>query len=184
MGYPKALANIHGTPLLTRHLTQHQGYFDGAIVVLGCHFDEITAKCQLSQWTVVQNTRWQDGQARSVQVGLRAVPPQTGVLLSPVDCPPIHYDSYRAFFRAIEKNPNAWALIPTAGGQPGHPIYLAPPAIAAYLHPETPPPMHHFLASIDDKCQRVEVADPRIHLNINTPEELADYHRRYPAQKG
>lgn len=179
MGFPKALADIRGRPLLERHLASFQGAADEIVVVLGCHEEVIRAGCDLGTARVVVNHRWTDGQASSIQRGLMAAAAGSSILLTPVDCAPPSPAVLEALLAA--RGEGAAAIIPTCGGRGGHPVWLAPETRDLLVAPAAPPRLDHALASLGEAARRVEVGDAGILENINNIKDLDRFLAEIPA---
>ena len=105
-----------------------------------------------------------------------AVPPHArGVLLTHVDRPCVRASTLAAL---LEGSPVV-SRVPFHGGAPGHPVFLDAALCDRLAEaPESGPavPLAQWLSAAG--ARRVDVDDPDILLNVNTPAELAAFHAR------
>lgn len=173
MGSPKALAPYGGVPLLLHQLRvlEAEAAIDPIVVVLGSEADALAA--EIAGWhtraRVVVNARWEEGRSSSLEVGAAAIPGTAlGVLVVAVDQP-----LERAVVRALlDAGPSDAVTAPSFAGRRGHPVLL-PGALLGELarassHPEGLRDIVRAAAT-----RLVEVASPRVLLDLNTPEDLA-----------
>lgn len=144
------------------------------IVVLGARAAAVRRALPSSaRWTV--NTTWREGRAGSIRAGARAAPTHAGrIVIASVD-QPCSAEAVRRTIAALAANPDARIAVPRHDGRNGH-----PPVFDAALLPE--------LRRVSERSEGlrelrrrwreatifVEVDDPLVLLNLNTPE---DYRR-------
>lgn len=119
---------------------------------------------------------WADGMRASLRAGLHALPPGVGVLMTHVDRPRVQDET----LRALLTGPPDETRVPTFAGAPGHPVHLAP-ALCERLRRPDATPLDRVLAewaAAGGPLRHIPVDDPDVLLNVNTPAELADLHRR------
>ena len=82
MGQPKQLLLWKGEPLVrsVAHTALAAG-LSPVVLVTGAHGAQVQAAVQGLPVTLVQNPDWESGQSSSVQVGLRAIPQETGAAI-------------------------------------------------------------------------------------------------------
>lgn len=196
MGSPKALVSLRGVPLLLHQLRvlEHAGAFDPIVIVLGSEAAAIAE--HVARWgtraRLVINERWAQGRSTSLEAAAKAImegeamgasakvespslqadvgagPRLAGLLVVAVD-QPLDAEVVRALLAA---GPGPEVLIPSFAGRRGHPVVL-PGALLSELtrasrHPEGLRDIVRGAAA-----RIVEVATPRIHLDLNTPDDLA-----------
>ncbi len=125
---PKCLLRRGGTPLLHHLLRALQAAGVGPVVaVLGHHAAAVGAA--LEGWPVIRvlNPDPQAAPADSLRLGLAALPPgHGGVLVALGDHPWIDAADLRALADAYaQRPPDTDCVLPSHGGQPGHPRVLA-----------------------------------------------------------
>ncbi|MCC6521696.1 MAG: NTP transferase domain-containing protein [Polyangiaceae bacterium] len=96
------------------------------------------------------------------------------VLLTPVDCPPAGPRSVAALRSALALAPAKLAARPRHAGRGGHPVLVRRAALAPYASP-APPPLRELLRSLGPALAEVEVDDPSVLADLDTPASLAAY---------
>jgi len=124
----------------------------------------------------VENPRFADDEMLgSIQVGLRAMGyDPTAALLTPGDLPAIRPATVRALIDAWGESGDA-ICVPVCEGRRGHPVLLprrAWPEVLALASGES---LRSYLRLHAAELRPVEVPDPGIHADIDSP---ADYHGR------
>jgi CTP:molybdopterin cytidylyltransferase MocA len=114
----------------------------------------------------------------SFRVGLEAleVPPTgRGVLTWPVDVPAVRPDTVLALKASALANPQV-LVAPRHQGRSGHPAYMPPAVVSALLTRTFSDPAPEGLRSVAASCGvedlALELDDPAVVLNVNTPEDL------------
>ena len=174
-GQPKQLLDWNGVPLLA-HVADValEAELAPVIVVLGCQAEAARAALSTRPVQVVMNWRWEQGLSTSVQVGLAALPPTTkAVIFMQCDQPLVTPDLLRALVARFEET-GAPIVHPTHAGQRGTPALFARrlfPELAAVSGDEGG---RAVIARHADEVATVEVADPDVLADIDTPN---DYER-------
>lgn len=168
MGRPKALLPLpDGTPLALHQvrLLRAAGC-SRTLVVLGA--DATAIAHHLAGCDVVVNEDWARGRFTSIQAGLRALAGCAGYLLLPVDTAGVRRQTLAAVLREAETR-QPLALRPCHGGKPGRVLWLSD-ALAQDLlrQPAQDARLDERLA---DVAMRLEVEDPALLHNVNTPAE-------------
>jgi CTP:molybdopterin cytidylyltransferase MocA len=177
MGVPKALLRLAVSPprlLLDDQILRLRAAGCEAIAcVLGADASEIEralgAPARSAAVSLCRNAAWRLGPFSSLQVGLAALDPcPRGVLVLPVDVPGV---APASMARLVPEDPDlADAIVPLRGG---HPVWLGPRMVERIVGEPPTTRLDHLLARA--VVRRVEVADPRVTGNINTPEDWARY---------
>lgn len=196
MGSPKALLPLLGEPLLASHLQRFQALDIPVMVVLGYHAAQIVEQLPHVSSVAVWNPQPEQGQFSSLRCGLRAIvgepsplqpcteppsdaPKARSVLVTPVDVPPVEPAVLQTLLAAASSLPPEKALIPTWQGQAGHPILLGSQLVLSCLV-EPPPPHLHAILDASEPHLRVEVTDPQVVLNLNTPQDVELWRQTHP----
>lgn len=96
------------------------------VVVAGAHPAEVRAALGSAQGQVVDNPRWAEGRATSIQVGLATLPADAGgFLLWPVDVCLPGAAAVGELLEAARDHPAYQAWVPSFAGRRGHPILFA-----------------------------------------------------------
>lgn len=170
MGSPKALLRGHaGIPLAVwQAALLRAGGCHSVVVVLGAGIERIRNGLPGGLATV-ENPRWAQGRASSLQAGLGAFPEADGWLFLPVDAVGVKVETIRALLTAAEEDARAiWR--PVHRGEKGHLLWI-PQGMRRELM-QLPP-----AARVDEwvrpLARPLEVDDSAILRNVNTPEEWA-----------
>ena len=170
MGSPKALLRgADGVPLAAKQAAiLRAGGCDPVGVVLGSEIERIRRELP-AEWIPVENPRWAQGRASSLQAGIGAFPAVDGYLFLPVDAVGVRVATVRATLAAAEREPAAvWR--PTCRGEKGNLLWVPREAGTALMRLPAD-------ARVDEwakpRARKVEVEDPAILRNVNTPEEWA-----------
>ncbi len=184
MGSDKALLEFHGQTWVEHQAAQirSSGCIEKLILVdqpgktflyerLMNHVDPSGFLVELAE-----NPRKESQPFESIHMGLERVPDHHGCFISPVDVP-LHQKLITQLWQQCE--PGKTAVKPSYHHQGGHPIWLSPKTIAKFKsHPRR---LDEFLAELT--VDFVEVHDPRVRLNLNTPEEWQAYVSREASEK-
>ena len=183
MGQLKALLPWEGAPLLEHQVgALAEGGCTDIVVVLGHRHDELSPMLEkLAKVRWVHNPDYLQGKTTSLKVGLRAISEANPefILILNVDQP----RSARIVSQVIEHHSKGdhFITIPCHQGKGGHPV-----AVASTLLPELAEiteeaeGMKAVMRRHGDETHRLELSDPDLLLDLNTPEE----YRQALAQRG
>ena len=163
MGHPKALTRIGAETALERIVRAASGM--RVLVVVGEHEDAIRAAHPALDVRWVRNPRPEMGRTGSLQRGLTAA--RGDVLVLPVDHPLVRADTIAMLAARRE----AW-VVPTHRGRGGHPIKLGAMGIAAAMSAPAQTPLREIPRMVGLEVTRIEVDDPGILANLDTPADL------------
>lgn len=172
MGRPKGLLEYRGGTWLEAQVKvlQSQG-IERVVLVLGADAGAYEAvMARLSGVEARLNPDPDRGPFSSLQVGLEGITGSCWV--SPLDVPIM--DDLNGFSVALSADEDA--VVPTFEGRGGHPVLLSEPFIQRLLAVDPASPaarLDHQLRLA--KTIRVPVSDPRVVLNLNTPEAWAAF---------
>lgn len=170
MGEPKALLRtprdiplaLHQEDLLRRAGCEH------AVVVLGCDGDRVARA--LPECCCVQNDRWQQGRITSVQAGLQAAMQYDGFFILPVDTVGVRLETLLTMKSAAERE-RPPAVRPIYQGEEGKVVWVSKrvaQTLAGWDPAREDARLDVILCPI---ARTVEVDDPGVLNNVNTPEE-------------
>lgn len=112
------------------------------------------------------------GPAGSIAFAAQRLGGAAFVLITPVDTPPARADTAARLLERVRiGDPPPLAARPRYGGRSGHPVVLRAEALAPYAG-RTPPPLRDLLRALGSRCQDVEVDDPSVRLDLNTPADV------------
>ena len=170
MGSPKALLRgADGAPLAAKQAeTLLAGGCDPVAVVLGSEIERIRRELP-EGWRTVENPRWAQGRASSLQAGIGAFPEADGFLFLPVDAAGVKAATVRAILAAAELDPQAICR-PVHRGEKGNLLWVPRAAGRALLRLPAEARVDEWARPL---ARPVAVDDPAILRNVNTPEEWA-----------
>jgi molybdenum cofactor cytidylyltransferase len=147
------------------------------IVVAGANEPSLRAIVYARAGYLVVNPDPERGQFSSLRVGLQAVLDRghDGAVVMLVDRPPVARSTieYLQAALATSSEEDVWAVIPTFGGQHGHPMVMGRDMIEAFLRAPTEATAKEVRAERIDRVRYIEVNDENVVRNVNTPEEYA-----------
>jgi molybdenum cofactor cytidylyltransferase len=111
----------------------------------------------------------------SIGAGLRVaqeIDPSAWIVLQPGDHPEVSLATLRALTDWSLQRP-AEAVIPQHAGRGGHPALIPPSVAALILNADCPAGLGQFWLNRPELCHRLEVDDPTILRDIDTPTDLA-----------
>ena len=168
MGRAKALLRgADGVPLAAAQAAVlRAGGCEGVAVVLGADIGSIRGELP-EGLRVVENPRWAQGRASSVQAGIGAFPEAEGFLFMPVDAVGVRVETVRRVLAAAEGEPRrVWR--PTHRGEKGNLLWIPREAGRDLMRLGAGARVDEWARPLS---REVEVDDPAILRNINTPEE-------------
>lgn len=126
LGQPKQLLRYHGETLLERatRLATAAGAAP-ILVVLGAHYEAITASTRFDEAIAIRNGNWEQGIATSIHAGLRALevsgPHADGALMMNCDQPMLTGDHLRLLIETFSKQVEAGIVASAYAGVLGVP---------------------------------------------------------------
>ena len=125
---------------------------------------------------LVRNPDPSRGQFSSLQVGLHEVlnRGRDAAMITLVDRPPANWETVQKLRQTFEQAADSvWAVVPEYSGKHGHPYVAGREMIEQFLREPATSSARDVEHRFQSHVQYVEVEDPFIALNINTPEEYA-----------
>ena len=119
----------------------------------------------------MQNPDWETGRISSLQAGLRNIDNAEGALILPVDTVGIRPMTIELLLQYADTKP-ALAVRPVNAGKPGKILWISRQLFSDILAIK-PNGELRFDDWIADKSVELDVDDPAIHHNVNTPEAWA-----------
>ena len=170
MGSPKALLRGRaGLPLAALQAqTLRAGGCDPVAVVLGSEIARIRRELPEGLPTV-ENPRWAQGRASSLQAGILAFPEADGFLFLPVDAAGVSPETVRAILTAAAEAP-AGIWRPEYQGRVGHLLWIPREPARALLQLPAEARIDEWVRPL---ARMLVLDDPAILRNVNTPAEWA-----------
>lgn len=173
IGRPKALLPTgDGTPFLAAIMETMTGTaVDEVRVVVGHEAEQVIDIGGLVRHVIVHNREFERGMLSSVQAGIRALPPgTTAFLVWPVDQPLVRADTVDRIIDAW-KGQDAPVVVPTRHGKRGHPTLFSAKLSAELLRAPEDEGARAVVHAHEKNLVEVEVDDPGILTDIDTPQE-------------
>jgi molybdenum cofactor cytidylyltransferase len=169
-GYPKALLSVGDRSGVRRivELCLAEGC-DPVLVVVGAHAGPITHELRGTDARVVAAEDWWQGRTASIQAGLRAMPEDRDVLFWPVDHPFVSAKTVEVLRRVTESDLMGVWFIPTNRERGGHPVLWRAFVRRDILDLRPDAPLRSLLPEFGPQVRHVEVDDPMIVANVDTP---------------
>lgn len=181
MGRPKALLDWGGTPLLQHQVDQLvEAGCDPIVVVVGARAQQVRARLRRgSRCRVVENAAYRSGRASSVRVGARALPDAVdAVVVASVDGP-LTATTVRALMDE-RAHGGAAIVVPRHEGRNGHPALFGGELLGELREvTEAGEGLRTLRRAHADATTFLDVDDPRVLLNLNTPDEYASAAKRW-----
>lgn len=149
-----------------------QGGLDPLIVVVGAEREGLEAALQGSGALIVANPQPEaGGMLGSVKIGLAAMPVEaTAAGIMPADLPRVRAETVRALARASEAAPDV-LVAPVHAGRRGHPVLIPRRFWGEIGELPAGETLRTFLQRHAQEIANIEVADPGIRADIDTPED-------------
>jgi molybdenum cofactor cytidylyltransferase len=169
-GTPKALLRTSDGRTYVQRIADaaKAGGVQNVVVVIGPPHADKVKKGLPSGAAPTANPKPDRGMLSSVQVGIAALGPKaTGALVWPVDHPYVKPETVRAILDAAPGK----VVVPVHGGKGGHPVRIPRARFAelAALSPDAT--LKALVDARPDAVERLEVADPGVLTDIDTPED-------------
>ena len=149
---------------------------DFVIVVAGQNEAALTPIIYTNGASIVVNPDPSRGQFSSLQVGLREVlnRGRDAAFITLVDRPPANAATVQTLRDSFEASPQStWALVPEFSGKHGHPFAVGREMIERFLREPVTGNAREVEHRYQEHVQYLAVDDPRVALNINTPDDYA-----------
>ena len=149
---------------------------DFVVIVAGRNETALAPIAYANGASVVSNPDPSRGQFSSLQVGLHEVlnRGRDAAVITLVDRPPVSTATVQLLKDAFESAPqDVWAVVPEFSGQHGHPYLVGRELIEVFLQASATASARDVEHRYQEHIRYVEVSDPFVALNVNTPEDYA-----------
>jgi molybdenum cofactor cytidylyltransferase len=174
MGFPKPLLRLNGETFLTHVAGSMLITVERLVIVLGAHRDAIAATLPAhNRITQVENPDYMLGQLSSIKAGIRAISAHAdGAIVHLVDHPTVLAATFHRLADAYESMGKP-IVVTRCGGRRGHPV-LFDRSVFDELQQAPPDVGARAVVKADaDRVLYVDVDDPGVLLDLDTPEDLA-----------
>ncbi|MDA0770889.1 MAG: nucleotidyltransferase family protein [Chloroflexi bacterium] len=182
MGTPKPLLEWHGIPLVEYQIfSLIDAGVDDVLVVLGHNADEVSPAVDLTPARWVLNPDYAQGKTTSIKSGLMSIHPNAeAILLLAVDQP----RTSAIVSQVLNAHVANGALItsPRYQGHGGHPLIFDGSLKPELEHiTEEMQGLREVFAAHRKEVLELEIDDPMVRLDLNTPEAYEEAKRLYKA---
>ena len=146
------------------------------IVVAGNNEDSVMPVAYANGAIIVRNAEPERGQFSSLQVGLREVlnRGRDAAMVTLVDRPPVLPATITVLLEQfINSDAQTWATVPEYQGKHGHPFLIGREMIEAFLRAPASATARDIEHQHQSHVCYVSVDDPRVTLNVDTPQDYA-----------
>jgi len=175
MGAFKPLLPFDSTTVIERAIaTIHDAGIETIRVVVGWQADRLIPVLERSGVPWVMNERFEEGMYSSVQMGVRSLPAGVAAFfLLPGDMPLVRSATLTRLIAEWDARPGG-ILYPCHEGRRGHPPVIATAYIPTILGEAPPGGLRELLARHVEDARDIEVADPGILVDLDTPDEYQE----------
>lgn len=174
MGYPKPLLKIDSRTFVEKIAASMLEVVPRLVIVLGAHATRIrTAIPSDERIVIVENSNYMSGQLSSLKAGMEIIGPTTDAILIQLgDHPMVRGDSYRAVADSYQRARNP-IVIARYAGRRGHPL-IFDRSVFAELRAVPEGEGARYVVNADaSRVLYVDLDDPGINLDLDTPDDLA-----------
>ncbi len=174
MGKWKMMLPWQGGTILDASIKNALQFCHRVILVTGYRASELQSRYANQRNIIITyNPNYAQGLYSSINVAATAVRSEH-CFITHGDMPEVHVDIFRKIWALRDEN----AIIPCYKGQPGHPILLSRKCLMQAI---SGPDVNTMRAALlRGKHRIVEINDPRITLDIDTPEDFFHAQNRQP----
>jgi len=166
-----------GKTFLEAAINALQDFNDLVIVVVGKNESTLAPLIYSSGAALIRNLEPERGQFSSLQVGLQEVlnRGRDAAMVTLVERPPVATATLQSlrdnFDDALSQG--KWAAIPEHKGKHGHPMLIDREMIEVFLKAPPTTTARDIKHQFQSRIAYLEVDDPNVALNVNTPEDYA-----------
>ena len=174
MGSPKALQTIHGKTFLGHLLQATRDPRIGlTLIVLGAAANEIRAKIDPGEASIVINSDWQKGQLSSIHAAIRNLPKgkTEGLILCPVDHPLVSQNLVASLIERFESSAKK-ITVPCFEGRRGHPVIFHASLYDELLAASYEIGARQVVKAHPGAIEEVSTTEEGVILNLDDPESL------------
>jgi molybdenum cofactor cytidylyltransferase len=174
MGYPKPLLDIGGRTFIEHIAETMLAVVPRLVIVIGAHRERVRAAIPRDgRIAIVENPNYSRGQLSSLKVGLGAVRPDSaGAIVHLGDHPMVRVETFRAIVDSYNRTGKP-IVIARHDGRRGHPVIFGRAMFAELLSAPEEEGARHVVNADPSRIAYVDLDDPGINLDLDTPSDLA-----------
>lgn len=171
MGAPKALLDAGGRSFVAAVVgALVGGGCDPVLVVVGTGQPDVERRARAAGAAVLENPEPGEGPITSLRLAIHALGDSVdGVALLPVDHPLVRPETVARLLEAFREG-GAPLVVPVVEGERGHPAILARDLFPRLLEPGLEEGARSVVHAHLDQARAVEVDDPGVRADIDTPQ--------------
>ncbi len=165
-----------GSTLLSSAIRSLAGHCDFVLVAAGRNEEILQPIVWANGAFLIRNATPELGQFSSLQTGLQEAlnRGRDNAMITLVDRPPPQTETLSALVESfLGREHQTWAVVPEYGGRHGHPILAGRDMIEKFLRAPATSSAREIEHRYQEHIAYFAVNDPRVALNINTPEDYA-----------
>src|ERR1700722_20300901 len=173
MGFPKPLLKIAGQTFIERIAESMLAVVPRLVIVLGAHSDRVRAAIPRDpRIIIVENPHYSHGQLSSLKVGLSAIQPDsTGALVHLGDHPLVRVETFEAIVESYNQIDKP-IVIARHDGRRGHPVIFGRAIFDELQSAPEEEGARHVVNLDESRVAYVDLHDPGINLDLDTPSDL------------
>jgi molybdenum cofactor cytidylyltransferase len=173
MGYPKPLLNIGGCTFIEHIAETMLAMVPRLVIVLGAHRERIRAAIPRdARIMIVENPNHTLGQLSSLKVGLTAIRPDAAAaLVHLADHPMVRAETFQGIIDSYDRTSKP-IVIARHDGHRGHPVIFDRSMFSELLSAPEEEGARHVVNADESRVAYVDLPDPGINLDLDTPAEL------------
>jgi molybdenum cofactor cytidylyltransferase len=174
MGYPKPLLKLDDGETFVAHLARLMLPVVARLtIVIGAHADRVRpAIPDDPRIAVVHNPDWERGQLSSIKTGIRALPPEASAAMVHLsDHPKVKGSTFEAVADAYRSSGKPIAIA-RQNGHRGHPVIFGRALFAELLDAPEDQGARVVVNADPSRIVYIDVEDPGILLDLDTPEDV------------
>ena len=174
MGYPKPLLKIGGRTFIEQIAETMLAVVPRLVIVLGAHHERVRAAIPHdARIVIVENPNYSRGQLSSLKVGLSALQPNAaGALVHLGDHPMVRMETFQAIVDSYNQTGKP-IVIARQDGRRGHPVIFDRAMFGELLSAPEEEGARHVVNANGSRVAYVDLDDPGINLDLDTPADLA-----------
>lgn len=174
MGFPKPLLRLNGETFLTHTAGSMLVAVARLIIVLGAHFDAVAAAVPADdRISIIENSDYRLGQLSSIKCGLRAVAAHVdAAIVHLVDHPTVRPETFSRLAGEYELSGKP-IVVARCSGRRGHPVLFDRSIFDELQRAPLEAGARAVVKADADRVIYVDVNDPGVLLDLDTPADLA-----------
>lgn len=180
-GYPKALLQRQGIPLIHHHLRALDAAgVNVTVVVTGFYHQAIEPELASFSVEVVRNPDPARGQPSSVRLGMQAIGADfDAIIMMLCDQPLINANDIKMLLEGFCQSAGGEILVPQVNGQRGNPIVVSGQAMAQMLGADETMYCRRFMDENPGTVCFMQTENAHFIADLDTPADLAGFEARW-----